>query len=132
MRRSGLKALHASWVVELYDYLSSAKGQEIIKNGWSAAGVTQAIEGRVSSLSSLDPFQDIDPMESDVSLEEHQQYLGEDRGYSTCFIAENSNEENDTHTTNDIYHMETEEEGKKDENRNIFEILDDGISEDDE
>ena len=62
--------------------------------------------------------------------EEHQQYLGDDRGYSTCFIAENSNEEDDT--ANDIYYMETEEEGEEDENRNIFEILDDEISEDDE
>ena len=49
-----------------------------------------------------------------------------------CFIAENSNEEDGTHTANDIYYMETEEEGEEDENRNIIEILDDEISEDDE
>ena len=71
-------------------------------------------------------------MESDVSLEEHQQYLGEDLGYTTRFIAENSNAEDDTHTAKDIYYMETEEEGEEDENRNIFEILDNEISEDDE
>ena len=94
---------------------------------------SSTIIGGVSSLSSLDPFHDIDPMKSDVSFEKHQQYMGEDRGYSTCFIAENYNEEDDTHTAHDIYYMETEEEGEEDENRrNMFEILDDEISEDDE
>ena len=70
-------------------------------------------------------------MESDVSFEEHQQYLGQDRGYSTRFIAVNSNEEDDTHKAINIYYMETEEEGEEDENGNIFEILDDEISDDD-
>ena len=56
----------------------------------------------------------------------------ENRGYSTCFISENSNEEDDTHSAKHIYYTETEEEGEEDKNRNIFEILDDEISEDDE
>ena len=43
-----------------------------------------AIEDGVSSLPALDPFQEIDPMESYVRFEEHQKYLNADRKYAEC------------------------------------------------
>ena len=54
LRLSGLKALHASWVVELYDYLTNERGLEIVKNGWKASRVTKAIEDGVNNLPALD------------------------------------------------------------------------------
>ena len=125
LRLSGLKALHASWVVELYDYLSSDRGQEIIKNGWSAAGVTQAINGGADNLPTLDPFQDIDPMESHVDFENHQEYLTEERDYSTCFIVEGTQEEDDDDADDEYY-----EESVEDNERNVFSIFDDEVSDD--
>ena len=44
---------------------------------------------RCQQLPALDPFQEIDPMESYVSFEEHQQYLSADREHAKCFFAWN-------------------------------------------
>ena len=111
--------------MELYDYLSSDRGQEIIKNGWSAAGVTQAINGGADNLPTLDPFQDIDPMESHVDFENHQEYLTEERDYSTCFIVEGTQEEDDDDADDEYY-----EESVEDNERNVFSIFDDEVSDD--
>ena len=58
-----------------------------------ASGVTQAIEYGVSSCLALHPSQEIDPMESYVSFEEHQQYLSADCEHAKCFFAWNGLEE---------------------------------------
>ena len=62
VRTSTLKPLHASWVCDLYDYLTSSKGEVIIKNGWERAGIIEAIEKGLSELPPLGPFQSIDPL----------------------------------------------------------------------
>ena len=36
-----LKALHASWVVKLHDFLMIERAHEIIKNGWKASAICQ-------------------------------------------------------------------------------------------
>ena len=56
-----LKTLHASWVVDLYNYLATTKGKVVIENGWKKAGITEAIEGGYSKLQHSDPFESIDP-----------------------------------------------------------------------
>ena len=38
-----LKPLHAEWIKELYDYMTSEEGRGIISNGWKAAFITEAI-----------------------------------------------------------------------------------------
>ena len=43
----------------------------------------------ISSLSALDPFKEIDLMESYVSFEMHQQYLSADREYTEYFFVGN-------------------------------------------
>ena len=59
-----LKPLHASWVVDLYNYLTTTQGKVIIENGWKKSGVTEAIEGGYTKLQALDPFESIDPIMS--------------------------------------------------------------------
>ena len=44
-------------------------------------------------LPALDLFQDINPMESYVSFEEHQQYLGADLEYAEYHFSRNGQEE---------------------------------------
>ena len=39
LRLSGLKALHASWLVKLCDFLTSEREHEVIKIGWKASAV---------------------------------------------------------------------------------------------
>ena len=40
----------------------------------------------ISNLPALDPYQEIDPIESYVSFEEHQQYLSADREYENVSL----------------------------------------------
>ena len=52
----------------MYDYLTSSKGEVIIKNGWKRAGIIEAIEKDLSELPPLDPFQSIDPLVDQADL----------------------------------------------------------------
>ena len=60
LKLSFLKPLHAKWINELYDYMTSEEGHQIISNGWKTAFITEAIEQGAKDLRSLDPFFDID------------------------------------------------------------------------
>ena len=85
----------------------------------------------ISNLPALDPYQEIDPIESYVSFEEHQRYLSADREYAVCFIAGTRLEEGKGEgTTDDIYWIESVKEGDQDQDGNAFEIFDDSKSED--
>ena len=80
-----------------------------------ASGVTQAIEYGVNSLPALDPFKEIDPMESYVSFKEHQQYLRADREHAKCFFSWNGLEEEEREeTADDTYCIESVAEGDQD------------------
>ena len=57
-----LKPLHAEWLVELYNQMSTTEGQKIIHSAWKASGITEAMKAGKSSPQPLDPFHDIDPM----------------------------------------------------------------------
>ena len=63
---SVLKPLHAKWLVDLYNYLTSQKGQEIIENGWKSAGITEAISVGTRGLPSLDQLASVDPLDEMV------------------------------------------------------------------
>ena len=111
---SVLKPLHASWVVDLYNYLTKTKGKVVIENGWKRAGITEAIEGGYSKLQPLDLFESIDPPMS----KENPSILCTD-----CYIDANS-----------LYKIQrTEEEESNQENEwehpdfdnNIFDIFND-------
>lgn len=59
LRLSTLKPLHAGVMKNAYDYFASCKGKEIIKAGWKAAGITDAIHGTRSqraNIIDLNPF----------------------------------------------------------------------------
>ena len=36
--------LHSEWLSEFYNYINSGFGQEITRNGWLRAGITDAIK----------------------------------------------------------------------------------------
>ena len=96
------------------------------------AMVTQAIEDGISSLPVFDPFQEIDPMDSYVSFEEHREHLTADREYAECFFVRNGLEKEKREGIADgIYYIESVEESNKDQDGNAFEICDDENSEDD-
>jgi len=81
-----LKPLHAAWIKEYYDHMTSENGKPVIKNGWKASGITNAIEMGLSKLPSIDPFSDIDPLISEPSLNTNDAPIPEEeiiaRGYA--------------------------------------------------
>ena len=69
-----LKPLHASWLADLYNYLTSQKRAEIIFNGRESFGITEAIAKDTKDLENLDPFVSVDPLEHDDTTECLQDY----------------------------------------------------------
>ena len=50
-----LKALHANWLIELYNVLTTADGRETVLNGWNKSGVTAVLK-KEEILPPKDPF----------------------------------------------------------------------------
>ena len=69
-----LKPLHASWLTDLYDYLTSQKGAEIIFNGQQSSGITEAIVKGTKDLKNRDPFVSVYYLEHDDTIECLQDY----------------------------------------------------------
>ena len=69
-----LKPLHASWLADLYNYLTSQKRAEIIFNGRESFGITEAIAKDTKDLENLDPFVSVDALEHDDTTECLQDY----------------------------------------------------------
>ena len=57
-----LKPLHAEWLLELFDHLTTSQGKEIIMSVWKASGIIEAIKNESARVPSLDPFNDLDPL----------------------------------------------------------------------
>ena len=61
-RLTTFKLLHAKWLVEFYNHITSETGAEIILNGWKATGIYDVLNMGAAALPFLDPFQDISPL----------------------------------------------------------------------
>ena len=75
LKLSLIKPIHAAWVVDFYNHMTTAKGVEIITSGWRTVGILDAIELGSSALPSIDPFDDIDPLLS-TQLEDNCNNVG--------------------------------------------------------
>ena len=56
------KTLHAQWVVDFYNGMTTVKRKYIIKSGSRAAGITDTIQLGSKYVLAVDPFHDIDPL----------------------------------------------------------------------
>ena len=61
--------------------MATKEGKQIIKSGWEAAGITEAIEIGSKNLPSLDPFRDISPINNEVHLEICNSFPGSENGF---------------------------------------------------
>ena len=57
-----MKPLHAKWIVDYYNYITSEAGTDVIVKGWKVAGIYDAIKMGKSNLPSIDPFNEIAPL----------------------------------------------------------------------
>ena len=49
-----LKPVHACWIVEFYNHVSTPKGKKVIDSGWKSAGIFRALELVSSKMPSTD------------------------------------------------------------------------------
>ena len=70
-RLSVLKPLHAKWLVEIYNHMSTDEGKEIVANGWKKADIFNAIKLGWSGLPPLDLFTDICLLIESLQLREN-------------------------------------------------------------
>ena len=122
-RFTTLKPLHAKWLVEYYNEITSENGSSVIINGRKAAGIYDAIKTGSSGLESIDPFEDISPLAT--KHDESESFLQATIDQLTDELRENFvnvpfDEENSEWEQNDI-------EDDVDSERNIFDdiIIDD-------
>ena len=43
MKLSTLKPLHAKWLIDLYNYMTSPDGQAVLLKRWKVAGITETV-----------------------------------------------------------------------------------------
>ena len=55
---SVLKPIQATWLMEMYNFLTSAQGRVHVLKGWEKAGIKGVVTGR-QELLPVDPYQDI-------------------------------------------------------------------------
>ena len=75
LQLSKMKPIHAGWIVEFYNLMTTSKGKEIIDSGWKAAGIADAINLGLSKLPPIDQFNDIDPILEGQSDTGNQHFL---------------------------------------------------------
>ena len=56
-----IKPIHAAWMVDFYNHMTTEKERDVIESGWWAAGITGALIKDSKDLPSI-PFEHIDQM----------------------------------------------------------------------
>jgi len=72
LKLSILKPLHAKWLLELFNHMTSEEGRKVNMKGWEVAGISGAVNEGIAGLPSLDPFDDIDPLSSSPMVIENE------------------------------------------------------------
>ena len=68
LRLSFLKHLHAGWMVEFYNFITSAEGKEVILSGCKAAAIYDAIRLGIGKLPATDPYHDINLLMNESNI----------------------------------------------------------------
>mgnify|MGYP001799009236 FL=1 len=68
LKLSIIKPLHAKWFIEMYNHMTSEEGRKVTLKGWEVSGILGAVQKGLAGLPNLDPFDEIDPLPSSVSL----------------------------------------------------------------
>ena len=60
-----MKPLHAKWVIDVFNQLSSFEGKKVILAGWKASGISDALERGLAGFSGsfVDAYDKIDPFD---------------------------------------------------------------------
>ena len=65
-----LKLIHAKWLADFYNHITTPEGEQVISSGWITAGIINARKNEETCLEPLDAFADIDPLVSKPCVEQ--------------------------------------------------------------
>ena len=78
-----MKPLHANWFIHLYNELSSPGAKDVIIGRWKKSGIYDAIKLGSSDLPSIDPFAEIEPMDSNDTTKFDMEPVSNNSEYMT-------------------------------------------------
>ena len=107
-----MKPLHATWLIDLYNELTSPRAKDVIIAGWKKSGTWDALKLGSRGLPSIDPFKEIEPMDSDYIVQIDIDSVTQDNEYD--FITEKEICDTDT----------TDSEWEEVDDRNGLDIFD--------
>ena len=96
--------------------MTSAGEKQVCLKGWQVAGIKDVVTQGLSSLASLDPFNDVDPMFEEESNVQTVNPSG--LSAASKYVCEYGSEDESDEE-------EWVEENEEEENRNIFDLFDD-------
>ena len=120
LKLSNIKPLHAKWLIEMYNEMTSDEGRKVCLKGWEVSGIKAAVEQGLSKLPCLDSFSDIDPMvENDCDIQTiNARVISEASKYvSECECDEGIENDSDCEECIDENHQD-------DDQRNVFDLFD--------
>ena len=114
LKLSIVNPLHAKWLIEMYNHMTSSEARDVCLKGWKVAGILDAPEKGLDGLPNLDPFHDIDPLATSDSLEEADGNESETERnmYISPFVDDNEESEYEDEDGNifDVFNEESDDE----------------------
>ena len=114
LKLSIVKPLHAKWLIEMYNHMTSSEGRDVCLKGWKVAGILDAAEKGLDGLPNLEPFHDKDPLATSDSLEEvdGNDSKTERNMYISPFVDDNEESEYEDEDGNifDVFNEERDDE----------------------
>ena len=107
-----MKPLHANWLIDLFSVLTSPQAKDVIIGRWTKSGIWDALKLGSRGLPSIDPFKEIEPMDSDYIVQIDIDPVVKDNEYD--FTTEKELCDTDT----------TDSEWEEGDVRNAFDIFD--------
>jgi len=113
-----IKPIHANWITQFYNHMSTEEGVKIIINVWKASGIFDAVAGGSANLPAINPFQDISPL-APVSQALDSHFVIPEPEMAKDFVNKNVDDESES---------EWEDDDEDEFERNAFDfIIDDEI-----
>ena len=92
MKLSILKQLHAKWLIDLYNYMTSSDGQAVSLKGWNVAGITEDVQKGLNDFHDIDPLSFIPNAEDNTFENDHDE---EDEEQWSMYIHKGEEEDTD-------------------------------------
>ena len=90
-----IKPLHAKWLMEFYNHITSEEGSELIINDWKRSGIYDAVKNGSSSLPSIVPFNEVAPLVVTEKSNGPDVTINQSSSFTESFVNDRYDEESD-------------------------------------